>query len=86
MMWSQKRKPHKSRDLRGFRRLRGEDLNLRPSGYERDEAPRRYDVSRLFAAWSGLERTQADTKWHPSGTRMCRRQVEVEGWSADTRQ
>jgi hypothetical protein len=86
MVCHQKRKPDKSRDLKGFRRLRGEDLNLRPSGYERDEAPRRYDVSRLFAAWSGLERPQADTKWHPSGTRSCLQHVEVEGWSAATRQ
>ena len=33
------RKPHQALKSRGFRKLRGEDLNLRPSGYEPDELP-----------------------------------------------
>jgi hypothetical protein len=61
MVYHQKRKPDKSLDLKGFQWLRGEDLNLRPSGYERDDTFRRYDIIRLFAAWSGLKRT-------PNGT------------------
>ncbi len=35
----QREKPSKSLNLLGFQWLRGEDLNLRPSGYEPDELP-----------------------------------------------
>ncbi len=34
-----KRKPRDALKSRGSRKLRGEDLNLRPSGYEPDELP-----------------------------------------------
>ena len=39
MLSHQRKKPSKLLDLLGFQWLRGQDLNLRPSGYEPDELP-----------------------------------------------
>jgi len=64
------RTPRNCAQSRGVVWLRGEDLNLRPSGYERDQGCRHRDIIRVFPAWSGQKWPQADTKRHPNGTQI----------------